>query len=703
MICFKDENGETQTTFSNMRRSTLYDSWKTGHTGYGSPDFNNADGCFDRMMVTRQLLKSFSQDVLATNKNGAEGTNNRVAMLDFGGFKNLGIGTTNNYKYAYVGLNVMEGYFPISNFVDFTDNKNSSELADAFENTKGYYATDYQSALKAAEQVLIPHSSVDTTWTNYQDYTKKISDNSLFDKGYIWSGIFASNAGQAKMVYDWENGEYTGSEKLVRVKGTREVDKLKKYVVFISDGAPGGIQSLSGNAGSNDATVKKNVRNALRTNDTGIPDDTVIDAVKKSADVVYSVGYQIADGKTDNLQKIASDSSSTYKNAQTTEEFTNFLNQIKETVLKYSCKSVTDTLGANYSFVCDADHQISIESGDGSTITYDSLDAAVKSGKFALSEDKKTLTWNGGDVGEDGVRISFYSKLDDEYLFPKSPGGGTNDYPTNSGQSLTYTIGEGDEAKDTTEPVRYDDYKLQVKSGAAKVVLSNNPAGDVKSGGSITYTLTVEKSGETSLVENVKVKAGVPDNTAGTGIDETGIEVGENKTYTVNVNTGAAEGTVISNVAHFTVDDSSISNSSDLAIDSINTNKVTNKVGTKTTITVKAPTVEKGTHDLTQVFIYTVTDSEGKEVAKVLLKQGESATIGDLKPGTYTVTEVSDWAWRYSGMDGEKEQTVTTTTTDTEKSVTFTKNGNKKTGWLSGHSSKWSNKHGTNGGVKTNE
>lgn len=456
------------------------------------------------------------------------------------------------------------------------------------------------------------------------------------------------------------------------------------------------------NSYKDDATVVADVLKALRTNVTGEPDADVVSAVKEGA-TVYSAGYQIASDKTGNLESIASDPSSTYKNAQTTEEFTNFLNQIKETVLKYSCKSVTDTLGANYSFVCDADHKISIESGDGSTITYDSLDAAVKSGKFALSEDKKTLTWKGGEVGKDGVRISFYSKLDDEYLFPQTPGDGTNDYPTNSGQSLTYTIGEGDEAKDTTGTVGYDDYKLQVKSGAAKVVLSNNPAGDVKSGGSITYTLTVKKSGEMSLVASVKVKATAPENTTGTGIDAD-IAVGENKTYTVDVNTGADEGTVISNLAHFTVDDSSISNSSDLAIDSINTNKVTNKVGTKTTITVKAPTVEKGTHDLTQVFIYTVTDPDGIEVAKVMLKQGESATIGDLKPGKYTVTEVSDWAWRYSGMDGEKEQTVETTPEDTEKSVTFTKNGNKKTGWLSGHSSKWSNKHGdTNGGVKTNE
>lgn len=214
-ICFKEENGSIRRTYSNMRRSTLYDSWKASHTGYGSPDFNNDDGCFDRMMVTRQLLKSFSQDVLATNKNGAEGTNNRVAMLDFGGFDGLGIGKPDQYSYAYVGMGV-KGDFAISNFVDFTDDKNDTELANALKNTKGYYGTDYQAALKSAQQVLLPEKDIDDTWTEYNNYKKLIDNNGTIDKGYIWSGSFPQSMDdtQNKRVYDWESKKYTGNMNL---------------------------------------------------------------------------------------------------------------------------------------------------------------------------------------------------------------------------------------------------------------------------------------------------------------------------------------------------------------------------------------------------------------------------------------------------------------------------------------------------------
>ena len=54
-------------------------------------------------------------------------------------------------------------------------------------------------------------------------------------------------------------------------------------------------------------------------------------------------------------------------------------------------------------------------------------------------------------------------------------------------------------------------------------------------------------------------------------------------------------------------------------------------------------------YDANDMFIFTVKDSNGKEVAKVTLKAGESVTIKDLTVGeTYTVTEDTSWSWRYS-------------------------------------------------------
>lgn len=54
-------------------------------------------------------------------------------------------------------------------------------------------------------------------------------------------------------------------------------------------------------------------------------------------------------------------------------------------------------------------------------------------------------------------------------------------------------------------------------------------------------------------------------------------------------------------------------------------------------------------YDANDMFIFTVKDSNGKEVAKVTLKAGESVTIKNLTVGeTYTVTEDTSWSWRYS-------------------------------------------------------
>lgn len=83
-------------------------------------------------------------------------------------------------------------------------------------------------------------------------------------------------------------------------------------------------------------------------------------------------------------------------------------------------------------------------------------------------------------------------------------------------------------------------------------------------------------------------------------------------------------------------------------------------------------------YDANDMFIFTVKDSAGKEVAKVALKARESVTIKNLTVGeTYTVTEDTGWSWRYS--PDEATHSITLQPSDNVVTVTNTLNNNN---WL---------------------
>ena len=83
-------------------------------------------------------------------------------------------------------------------------------------------------------------------------------------------------------------------------------------------------------------------------------------------------------------------------------------------------------------------------------------------------------------------------------------------------------------------------------------------------------------------------------------------------------------------------------------------------------------------YDANDMFIFTVKDSNGKEVAKVALKAGESVTIKNLTVGeTYTVTEDTSWSWRYS--PDKVTHSIKLEPTDNEVTVTNTLDNNN---WL---------------------
>ena len=81
-----------------------------------------------------------------------------------------------------------------------------------------------------------------------------------------------------------------------------------------------------------------------------------------------------------------------------------------------------------------------------------------------------------------------------------------------------------------------------------------------------------------------------------------------------------------------------------------------------------------------QSFLFDVTGSNGYS-KRVVINGNGSVTIKGLKIGTYTVTEVTGWSWRYTPDSAVKQVTLKTTG---ENSVTFT-NTRSSTKWLDGN------------------
>lgn len=82
--------------------------------------------------------------------------------------------------------------------------------------------------------------------------------------------------------------------------------------------------------------------------------------------------------------------------------------------------------------------------------------------------------------------------------------------------------------------------------------------------------------------------------------------------------------------------------------------------------------------DENQTFLFDVTSPNGYST-RVAIVGGGSVTISGLKVGTYTVTEVGSWSWRYLGPYG----TVITLDPTTENKVTI-RNTRQTSKWLSG-------------------
>ena len=83
--------------------------------------------------------------------------------------------------------------------------------------------------------------------------------------------------------------------------------------------------------------------------------------------------------------------------------------------------------------------------------------------------------------------------------------------------------------------------------------------------------------------------------------------------------------------------------------------------------------------DENQSFIFTVTGPNNFS-AKVVIQGNDSVPIKGLKVGTYTVTEDTDWSWRYTPQNRTQSITLNPAVTNT---VTFV-NTRSKGKWLGG-------------------
>ncbi len=86
--------------------------------------------------------------------------------------------------------------------------------------------------------------------------------------------------------------------------------------------------------------------------------------------------------------------------------------------------------------------------------------------------------------------------------------------------------------------------------------------------------------------------------------------------------------------------------------------------------------------DTNQSFIFDVKDKDGKLITTVTIHGNSSATIKDLQIGDYTVTEKTEWSWRYEPKANDKKITLNV---DEVNEVTF-QNDRNITNWLNGSS-----------------
>ena len=89
------------------------------------------------------------------------------------------------------------------------------------------------------------------------------------------------------------------------------------------------------------------------------------------------------------------------------------------------------------------------------------------------------------------------------------------------------------------------------------------------------------------------------------------------------------------------------------------------------------------TYDENQMFLYEIRKKDDTLSMVVSVQANGSVTVADLPVGEYTVTEITDWSWRYEPQNSEWE--VTLTDPRFPQTVSFV-NKTRNPHWLSGDS-----------------
>lgn len=103
-----------------------------------------------------------------------------------------------------------------------------------------------------------------------------------------------------------------------------------------------------------------------------------------------------------------------------------------------------------------------------------------------------------------------------------------------------------------------------------------------------------------------------------------------------------------------------------------------------TTLTITKSGVENS--DQNQSFLFEVKGKNNDVDLKLSITGNGSAVINDLPLGEYTVTEITEWAWRYNA-EGDSVKAITLTTDKDNNQLTFVNKRNDKK-WLGGESQK---------------
>lgn len=282
--------------------------------------------------------------------------------------------------------------------------------------------------------------------------------------------------------YDNTNYEVAMAEAYRILGTTPKPDGRKTVVIFVTDGMP--------NHGSE-------ARLITHCNDIKALDDTSL----------YCVGIKV--GGDALLKRMASDGC--YKDCSTQKEFEDFLNGITRTI-SANAGVMIDVLGNAYGLVCDREHPISIQTGrNAAEIKYETLAAAQAAGVRYNETDSK-LTWQVVGATSEGVRLSFYVKLDESFYLSNLPGS-EGSYPTNNAATIDYTKvdprhpGEPGTDAQLTLP-NPATIKIE-QSRLTAVKSSDRPDEIVLPDEQITYTIDVRNAGVFDY-SNVKVADPIP-------------------------------------------------------------------------------------------------------------------------------------------------------------------------------------------------